>query len=62
MDDENQRAARAKKGSPFLKTAQPPSILGLPSALPHARWPTLRSQGDSRRQGWDSMRSDNSRP
>ncbi|MDZ5698682.1 helix-turn-helix domain-containing protein [Chelativorans sp. M5D2P16] len=29
MDDENQRAARAKKGSPFLNTAQAAFYIGL---------------------------------
>ncbi|TIO74958.1 helix-turn-helix domain-containing protein [Mesorhizobium sp.] len=29
MDDENERAARAKKGSPFLNTAQAAFYIGL---------------------------------
>ncbi|RUU94540.1 MAG: DNA-binding protein, partial [Mesorhizobium sp.] len=29
MDDENERAARAKKGSPFLSTAQAAFYIGL---------------------------------
>ncbi len=50
MDDENERAARAKKGSPFLNTAQAAFYIGLsPRTLEKMRTagagPTFRKHG-----------------
>lgn len=62
MDDENERAARAKKGSPFLNTAQAAFYIGLsPRTLEKMRTagagPTFRKHGRYVRYHIDDLNS-----